>query len=88
MQSVIDKTNIYLLMTEDFRDSKTSLTTSSLGLMLERGFDSQNTLNAEYRPVMEELEETLSNIMAPKMGKRLHVPVVRILDIQVWLTAL
>ncbi|KAI7805901.1 tyrosine-protein phosphatase non-receptor type 13 isoform X1 [Triplophysa rosa] len=67
---------------QDFRDSKTSLATCNLGMMLERGFDSQSSLNAEYRPVMEELEETLSNIMAPKMGKRLHVPVVRILDIQ------
>lgn len=73
-------------MIEDFRDSKTSLATGNLGMMLERGFDSQSTLNAEYRPVMEELEETLSNIMAPKMGKRLHVPVVRILDIHVCLT--
>lgn len=52
--------------------------------MLEKGFGSQSTLSAEYRPVMEELEETLSSIMAPKMGKRLHIPVVRILDIQVW----
>ncbi|XP_055025310.2 FERM and PDZ domain-containing protein 2 isoform X1 [Misgurnus anguillicaudatus] len=67
---------------QDFRDSKTSLASSNLGIMLEKGFDSQSTLNAEYRPVMEELEETLSNIMAPKMGKRLHVPVVRILDVQ------
>ncbi|XP_051507170.1 tyrosine-protein phosphatase non-receptor type 13-like [Myxocyprinus asiaticus] len=62
--------------------TKTSLTTNNLGMMLERGFDSQSTLNTEYRPVMEELEETLSNIMAPKMGKKLHIPVVRILDIQ------
>lgn len=68
---------------EDFRDSKTSLATSNLGMMLEKGFGSQSTLSAEYRPVMEELEETLSSIMAPKMGKRLHIPVVRILDIQV-----
>lgn len=68
---------------EDFRDSKNSLSTSNLGMMLEKGFGSQSTLSAEYRPVMEELEETLSSIMAPKMGKRLHIPVVRILDIQV-----
>ncbi|XP_016430038.1 tyrosine-protein phosphatase non-receptor type 13-like isoform X1 [Sinocyclocheilus rhinocerous] len=67
---------------QDLRDSKTSLATSNLGMMLERGFGSQSTLSAEYRPVMEELEETLSNIMTPKMGKRLHIPVVRILDIQ------
>ncbi|XP_052468822.1 tyrosine-protein phosphatase non-receptor type 13 isoform X1 [Carassius gibelio] len=67
---------------QDHRDSKTSLATSNLGMMLERGFGSQSTLSAEYRPVMEELEETLSNIMTPKMGKRLHIPVVRILDVQ------
>ncbi|KAG1950408.1 tyrosine-protein phosphatase non-receptor type 13 [Pimephales promelas] len=67
---------------QDLRDSKTSLAASNLGIMLEKGFGSQSTLSAEYRPVMEELEETLSNIMAPKMGKRLHIPVVRILDIQ------
>ncbi|XP_077092850.1 FERM and PDZ domain-containing protein 2 isoform X3 [Siphateles boraxobius] len=67
---------------QDLRDSKTSLAASNLGMMLEKGFGSQSTLSAEYRPVMEELEETLSNIMAPKMGKRLHIPVVRILDIQ------
>ncbi|KTF81118.1 hypothetical protein cypCar_00017810 [Cyprinus carpio] len=67
---------------QDRRDSKTSLATSNLGMMLERGFGSQSTLSAEYRPVMEELEETLSNIMTPKMGKRLHIPVVRILDVQ------
>lgn len=34
---------------------------------------------------MEELEEaiTLSNMATPKMGKRLHIPVVRIHDAQV-----
>ncbi|TRY83635.1 hypothetical protein DNTS_003864 [Danionella cerebrum] len=67
---------------DDFRGSKTSLTTGNLGMMLEKGFGSQSTLSAEYRPVMEELEETLSSIMAPKMNKRLHIPVVRILDFQ------
>ncbi|KAK7148451.1 hypothetical protein R3I93_012700 [Phoxinus phoxinus] len=67
---------------QDLRDSKSSLAASNLGMMLEKGFGSQSTLSAEYRPVMEELEETLSNIMAPKMGKMLHIPVVRILDIQ------
>ncbi|XP_052007105.1 FERM and PDZ domain-containing protein 2 isoform X1 [Xyrauchen texanus] len=67
---------------QSLQDSKTSLATSNLGMMLEKGFDSQSTLNAEYRPVMEELEETLSNIMAPKMGKKLYIPVVRILDIK------
>ncbi|KAI4877633.1 hypothetical protein NFI96_022984 [Prochilodus magdalenae] len=60
---------------EELGDSKTSLTTGNLGMMLERGFDSQTTLNAEYRPVMEELEEALSSILTPKMGGRLHIPV-------------
>ncbi|XP_017579550.1 FERM and PDZ domain-containing protein 2 isoform X2 [Pygocentrus nattereri] len=67
---------------EELGDSKTSLTTGNLSMMLERGFDSQTTLNAEYRPVMEELEEALSNILTPKTGRRLHIPVVRILDSQ------
>ncbi|XP_073776240.1 FERM and PDZ domain-containing protein 2 isoform X4 [Danio rerio] len=67
---------------QDLRGSKTSLAPSNLGMMLERSFGSQSTLSAEYRPVMEELEETLSNIMAPKINKRMHIPVVRILDIQ------
>ncbi|XP_076830968.1 LOW QUALITY PROTEIN: tyrosine-protein phosphatase non-receptor type 13 [Brachyhypopomus gauderio] len=58
------------------------LTTGDLGLMLERGFDSQASLNTEYRPVMEELEEALSNMLTPKARKRLHIPVVRILDSQ------
>ena len=54
--------------------------------MLERGFGSQATLSgSEFRPAMEELEEALalSNMATPKHGKRLHVPVVRILDPQV-----
>lgn len=68
------------------RDSKTSLSQSTLGLALERGFGSQTTLSgSEYRPAMEELEEAinLSNMATPKMGKRLHIPVVRIHDAQV-----
>ena len=38
---------------------------------------------------MEELEEALAlaNMAAPKLGRRLHVPVVRILDAQVRTTA-
>ncbi len=79
---------VFFPWVEDRRGSKTSLATNNLGMMLERGFGSQNTLSAEYRPVMEELEETLSNIMAPKMGKRMHIPVVRILDFQVWFTGM
>ncbi|KAG9275334.1 tyrosine-protein phosphatase non-receptor type 13-like isoform X1 [Astyanax mexicanus] len=67
---------------QELGDSKTSLTTGNLSMMLERGFDSQSTLSAEYRPVMEELEEALSNIMTPKTGRKLHIPVVRILDTQ------
>lgn len=68
------------------KDSKTSLSQSTLGLALERGFGSQTTLSgSEYRPAMEELEEAinLSNMATPKMGKRLHIPVVRIHDAQV-----
>ncbi|KAL7890005.1 hypothetical protein AOLI_G00022630 [Acnodon oligacanthus] len=60
---------------QELGDSKTSLTAGNLSMMLERGFDSQTTLNAEYRPVMEELEEALSNILTPKTGRRLHIPV-------------
>lgn len=68
------------------RDSKSSLSQSTLGLALERGFGSQTTLSgSEYRPAVEELEEAinLSNMATPKMGKRLHIPVVRIHDAQV-----
>ncbi|XP_034148806.1 tyrosine-protein phosphatase non-receptor type 13 isoform X2 [Esox lucius] len=63
------------------RDSKTSLTPSSLSLM----FESPTTFNGtEFRPAVEELEEALvlSNMATPKQGKRLHIPVVRILDTQ------
>ncbi|KAJ8248401.1 hypothetical protein GJAV_G00241640 [Gymnothorax javanicus] len=63
-------------------DSKSSLAQSSMGLMMEHSFDSQANLSAECRPAMEELEEVLSGIMTPKSGRRLHVPVVRILDTQ------
>ncbi|XP_041722869.2 tyrosine-protein phosphatase non-receptor type 13 [Coregonus clupeaformis] len=67
------------------RDSKTSLAPSTLNLMLERGIGSQTTLSGtEFHPAMEELEEALalSNMATPKHGKRLHIPVVRILDAQ------
>ncbi|XP_070833726.1 tyrosine-protein phosphatase non-receptor type 13 isoform X2 [Chaetodon trifascialis] len=70
---------------QSLKDSKSSLSQSTLGLALERGFGSQTTLSGiEYRPAMEELEEamTLSNMATPKQGKRLHIPVVRIHDAQ------
>uniref|UniRef100_A0A8C7J393 FERM and PDZ domain containing 2 n=1 Tax=Oncorhynchus kisutch TaxID=8019 RepID=A0A8C7J393_ONCKI len=65
------------------RDSKTSL--APMSLMLERGIGCQTTLSGtEFQPAMEELEEALalSNLATPKHGKRLHIPVVRILDAQ------
>lgn len=55
-------------------------------MALERGFGSQTTLSgSEYRPAMEELEEaiSLSSMATPRLGKRLHIPVVRIHDAQV-----
>ncbi|KAM9345396.1 tyrosine-protein phosphatase non-receptor type 13 [Symphorus nematophorus] len=67
------------------KDSRSSLSQSTLGLALERGFGSQTTLSGtEFRPAMEELEEaiTLSSMATPKQGKRLHIPVVRIHDAQ------
>nr|XP_029525786.1 tyrosine-protein phosphatase non-receptor type 13-like isoform X2 [Oncorhynchus nerka] len=67
------------------RDSKTSLAPSTMSLMLERGIGCQTTLSGtEFQPAMEELEEalSLSNLATPKHGKRLHIPVVRILDAQ------
>ncbi|KAM3605890.1 uncharacterized protein V6R79_006675 [Siganus canaliculatus] len=70
---------------QSLKESKSSLSQSTLGLALERGFGSQTTLSGtEYRPVVEELEEaiSLSNMATPKQGKRLHIPVVRIHDAQ------
>ncbi|KAM7408781.1 hypothetical protein PAMA_002486 [Pampus argenteus] len=70
---------------QSLRDSKNSLSQSTLGLALERSFGSQTTLSGtEYRPAVEELEEaiTLSNMATPKQGRRLHIPVVRIHDPQ------
>ncbi|XP_029109935.1 tyrosine-protein phosphatase non-receptor type 13 [Scleropages formosus] len=69
-----------LAHSESLRDSKTSLAQSNLALMLERSYDSQNTITAEYRPAMEELEEVLTSVMTPRSGNRLPIPVVRILD--------
>lgn len=77
---------LVVLSSESLRDSRNSLSQSTLGLALERGFGSQTTLSGiEFRPAMEELEEamTLSNMATPKQGKRLHIPVVRIHDPEV-----
>ncbi|XP_068597095.1 tyrosine-protein phosphatase non-receptor type 13 [Brachionichthys hirsutus] len=65
--------------------SRSSLSQSTLGLALERGFGSQTTLSGtEYRPAMDELEEAmaLSNMATPKRNRMLHIPVVRIHDAQ------
>lgn len=81
---------LVVFSSESLKDSKSSLSQSTLGLALERGFGSQTTLSGtEYRPAMEELEEaiTLSNLATPKMNRRLHIPVVRIHDAQVRLSA-
>lgn len=78
--------NLLVLPPEFLRDSKSSLSQSTLGLTLERGFGSQTTLTGtEYQPTMEELEEAmvLSNMDTPKQSRRLHIPVVRIHDAKV-----
>ncbi|XP_044069038.1 FERM and PDZ domain-containing protein 2 isoform X2 [Siniperca chuatsi] len=70
---------------QSLKDSKSSLSQSTLGLALERGFGSQTTLSGtDYRPAVEELEDaiTLSNMATPKQNRRLHIPVVRIHDAQ------
>ncbi|KAG7236361.1 hypothetical protein INR49_001058, partial [Caranx melampygus] len=70
---------------QSLKDSKSSLSQSTLGLALERSFGSQTTLSGtEYRPGVEELEEaiSLSNMATPKQSRRLHIPVVRIHDAQ------
>ncbi|MCJ8730583.1 hypothetical protein PDJAM_G00186240 [Pangasius djambal] len=61
----------------EFGDCKSSLTAGNLGLVLERGFDSRITQNAEDRTAKEDTE---SNTVTPKAGRKLHIPVVRILD--------
>ncbi|KAF4090352.1 hypothetical protein AMELA_G00050820 [Ameiurus melas] len=61
----------------EFEDRKSSLTPGNIGLMLERGSDSRITQNAENKTVKEDTE---SNTVTPKMGRKLHIPVVRILD--------
>ncbi|AWP14045.1 putative tyrosine-protein phosphatase non-receptor type 13 [Scophthalmus maximus] len=70
---------------QSLRDLKNSLSQSTMGLALEKGFGSQTTLSGtEFRPAMEELEDaiTLSNMATPKQSRRLHIPVVRIHDAQ------
>ncbi|KAK2824256.1 hypothetical protein Q5P01_021431 [Channa striata] len=70
---------------QSLKDSKSSLSQSTLGMALEKSFGSQTTLSgADYRHAMEELEEaiTLSNMATPKLSRRLHIPVVRIHDAQ------
>ena len=83
----VKSTSLSLLSHADsLRDSKTSLAPSTMSLMVERGIGCQTTLSGtEFQPAMEELEEALalSNLATPKHGKRLHIPVVRILDAQV-----
>eukprot|EP00063_Salmo_salar_P079194 XP_014054029.1 PREDICTED: LOW QUALITY PROTEIN: FERM and PDZ domain-containing protein 2 [Salmo salar] len=61
---------------DSLRDSKTSLAPSTQSLMLERSFGSQTTLNGTEEAL------ALSNMATSKHGKRLHNPVVRILDAQ------
>lgn len=78
--------HLVVFLSESLKDRQSSLSQSTLGLALERGFGSQTTLSGiEYRPAMEELEEaiTLSNMATPKLNRRLHIPVVRIHDAQV-----
>ncbi|KAG7511607.1 tyrosine-protein phosphatase non-receptor type 13-like [Solea senegalensis] len=70
---------------QSLKESKSTLSQSTVGLALERSFGSQTTLSGtEYRPAMEELEEaiTLSSMAMPKHGRKLHIPVVRIHDAQ------
>ncbi|CAB1424807.1 unnamed protein product [Pleuronectes platessa] len=70
---------------QTLRDLRSSLSQSTMGLALEKGFGSQTTLSGtEYRQVVEELEEaiSLSTMATPKQNRRLHIPVVRIHDAQ------
>ncbi|TSK22776.1 FERM and PDZ domain-containing protein 2 [Bagarius yarrelli] len=61
----------------EFWNRESSLTAGNLGLMLERGLDSQITQNTEHRTTKEDTE---SSIVTPKIGRKLHIPIVRILD--------
>ncbi|XP_036403936.1 tyrosine-protein phosphatase non-receptor type 13 [Megalops cyprinoides] len=55
---------------------------SNVGLVLERNYDSQTTLTADCRPGEEEAEDIPSEVVTPKPGSLLPVPVVRIMDEQ------
>ncbi|XP_061086366.1 tyrosine-protein phosphatase non-receptor type 13 [Conger conger] len=50
--------------------------------VLERNYDSQTTLNAEYRPGEDDPEEVLTVEMTPSSASRLPVPMVRVMDAQ------
>ncbi|KAJ8365442.1 hypothetical protein SKAU_G00142730 [Synaphobranchus kaupii] len=52
------------------------------GAVLERNYDSQTTLTAEYRPDEDDPEEVLTVVMTPSPGSRLPVPMVRVMDAQ------
>ncbi|XP_062256364.1 tyrosine-protein phosphatase non-receptor type 13 [Platichthys flesus] len=70
---------------QTLRDLRSSVSQSTMGLALEKGFGSQTTLSGtEYRQVVEELEEaiSMSTMATPKQNRRLHIPVVRIHDAQ------
>ncbi|KAF7645941.1 hypothetical protein LDENG_00195780, partial [Lucifuga dentata] len=70
---------------QSLKDSKSSLSQSTLGLAFERGFGSQTTLSSsECRPAVEELEEAIAlpSMTTPKQSRKLHIPVVRIHDAQ------
>lgn len=78
--------HLVVFLAETLKDSKSSLSQSTLGVALEKSFGSQTTLSGiEHRPAVEELEEAinLSNMATPKQSRRLHIPVVRIHDAQV-----
>lgn len=77
--SVKSPSESFLSHLDSLRDSKTSLAPSTQSLMLERSFGSQTTLNGTEEAL------ALSNMATSKHGKRLHNPVVRILDAQVTL---
>ncbi|XP_063048158.1 FERM and PDZ domain-containing protein 2 [Engraulis encrasicolus] len=59
---------------QGLNDSKLSLEGGCVGMESGPG--------NEFRPGVEELEEALTTILTPKHTRRLHVPVVRILDTQ------
>ncbi|XP_064176905.1 tyrosine-protein phosphatase non-receptor type 13 isoform X2 [Anguilla rostrata] len=52
------------------------------GAVLERNYDSQTTLTAEFRPSEDDPDEVLTVVMTPRSSSRLPVPVVRVMDAQ------